>query len=274
MDEKLLQIHDLTKAFKLPSNNLFFKKNSYNKAVNHVSLDVFKGESLGIVGESGCGKSTLARLITQLIRPTSGEVIYSGQDLASLNKKQLRMARKDIQMVFQNPYATLDPKNQILNLLMEPLDIHHVGTRREREQKALEMLVRVGLKPEHAERYPHEFSGGQRQRINIARALMLKPKLIICDEAVSALDVSVQAQVLNLLNELQEEFDLTYIFISHDLNVVRYFCDRIAVMYFGNLIELASANEIYNHPKKDYTKKLLKAIPRESPYETKTGILD
>ncbi|WP_206184341.1 ATP-binding cassette domain-containing protein [Sporolactobacillus sp. THM19-2] len=274
MDEKLLQIHDLTKAFKLPSNNLFFKKNSYNKAVNHVSLDVFKGESLGIVGESGCGKSTLARLITQLIRPTSGEIIYLGQDLASLNNKQLHRVRKDIQMVFQNPYATLDPRKRILNLLMEPLEIHHVGTKKEREQQALEMLVRVGLKPEHAERYPHEFSGGQRQRINIARALMLKPKLIICDEAVSALDVSVQAQVLNLLNELQDEFDLTYIFISHDLNVVRYFCDRIAVMYFGNLIELANADEIYNHPKEEYTKKLLMAIPRESPYETKAGILD
>ncbi|MFC6385893.1 ABC transporter ATP-binding protein [Sporolactobacillus kofuensis] len=274
MAETLLKVRDLSKAFKLPSNSLFMRKASYNQAVNHVSFDVLKGESLGIVGESGCGKSTMARLITQLIKPTSGEIIYEGQNLAQLNKNQLHHFRRDIQMVFQNPYATLDPRKRIISLLTEPLVIHGIGTKKEREKQALDMLVKVGLKPEHAERYPHEFSGGQRQRINIARALMLKPKIIICDEAVSALDVSVQSQVLNLLNQLQDEFKLTYIFISHDLNVVRYFCDRIAVMYYGNLVEMGSADEIYSHPKEDYTKKLLSAIPSDSPFERKLGTLD
>ncbi|MCI1857493.1 MAG: ATP-binding cassette domain-containing protein [Sporolactobacillus sp.] len=268
MADPLLKIRDLSKVYKLPSSGLFSKKN-YNCAVNHINFDVYKGESLGIVGESGCGKSTTARLITRLIRPTTGKVIFEGKDIATFSQKGLREVRKEIQMIFQNPYATLDPRKRIINLLTEPLVIHKIGTKQEREKRAFEMLQKVGLKAEQADRFPHEFSGGQRQRINIARALMLRPKLVICDEAVSALDVSVQAQILNLLNQLQREFQLTYIFISHDLNVVRYFCDRIAVMYYGRLIEIDDAKMIYHHPQQDYTKKLLSSIPAESPFERK-----
>lgn len=260
MTDILLETKDIMKTYTLKKKSLFSEGESL-QAVNGVSLQVKKGKTLGIVGESGCGKSTFARTITQLIKPTSGDVIYKGSSITGLKFSELQSLRKEIQMIFQDPYASIDPKKKILQILTELLDIHKIGTKVEREKKALEMLVKVGLQPEYASRYAHEFSGGQCQRINIARALMLNPELVVCDEPVSALDVSIQAQVINLLIDLQEEFNLTYLFISHDLNVVRYFCDEIAVMYQGEVIEFGEAEEVYNHPQHEYTKKLLSAIP-------------
>lgn len=257
----LLETKELKKEYTLKAKTIFNKKAEVLAAVNGVSLQVKTGETLGIVGESGCGKSTFARLITHLITPTSGQVIFQGKELTTFKSEEIQGIRKDIQMIFQDPYASLDPRKRVLQLLMEPLEIHHIGTKEERKAAALEMLEKVGLQKAYANRFPHEFSGGQCQRINIARALMLKPKLIICDEPVSALDVSIQAQVLNLLLDLQEQFNLTYVFISHDLNVVRYFCDRIAVMYMGQVVEYDEAETVYNNPQHDYTKKLLSAIP-------------
>ncbi|TDQ36543.1 ABC transporter ATP-binding protein [Aureibacillus halotolerans] len=269
MSEAILSIHGLKKHFALKGSLFSTKVTAHVKAVDGVSFDVKRGETLGIVGESGCGKSTLARLVNQLIRPSAGEVIYEGKDLASLSKKDARAMRRNIQMVFQNPYASLDPRKTIRQLMLEPLVIHQVGTKKEREERVLSLLERVGLNRSHADRYPHEFSGGQRQRINIARALVLQPDIILCDEPVSALDVSVQAQVLNLLQELQKEFQLTYVFISHDLNVVRYLCDRIAVMYLGRVVEMGTSEELYSSPQHPYTKALLSAIPKSSPFEKK-----
>lgn len=259
----LLETRNLEKEYVLKKKSLFGGEADTLKAVNGVSLSVQEGETLGIVGESGCGKSTFARLISRLITPTAGKVIFDQQDLTALPKEKIRTIRKDIQMIFQDPYASLDPRKRILAILTEPLAIHGIGTPAERKEQALEMLEKVGLQKDYANRYPHEFSGGQCQRINIARALMLRPRLVICDEPVSALDVSIQAQVLNLLLDLQKEFQLTYIFISHDLNVVRYFCDRIAVMYMGAVVEEGVAEEIYTHPQHAYTKKLLAAIPQQ-----------
>ncbi|WP_316572455.1 dipeptide ABC transporter ATP-binding protein [Neobacillus sp. YIM B06451] len=273
MAEAILKIENIKKHFPI-NNPLPFKKSTQSvKAVDGVSFDVYPGETLGIVGESGCGKSTMARLINQLIRPTDGKVLFKGQDLANLAEKDLRVSRKSIQMVFQNPYASLDPRKTIRQLLAEPLEIHQVGDRKSRNERVIELLEVVGLNSYHADRYPHEFSGGQRQRINIARALALNPDVIICDEPVSALDVSVQAQVINLLKDLQEKFGLTYIFISHDLNVVRYMCDRIAVMYLGKIVEIGTYKEIYENPLHPYTKALLSAVPTESPYEKKERII-
>ncbi|WP_409274087.1 ABC transporter ATP-binding protein [Neobacillus sp. SCS-31] len=273
MAEAILKVENIKKHFPI-SNPLPFKKSTQSvKAVDGVSFDVYPGETLGIVGESGCGKSTMARLINQLIRPTDGKVLFKGQDLANLADKDLRVSRKSIQMVFQNPYASLDPRKTIRQLLAEPLEIHQVGDRKSRNERVIELLEVVGLNSYHADRYPHEFSGGQRQRINIARALALNPDVIICDEPVSALDVSVQAQVINLLKDLQEKFGLTYIFISHDLNVVRYMCDRIAVMYLGKIVEIGTYKEIYENPLHPYTKALLSAVPTESPYEKKERII-
>jgi len=273
MAEAILKVENIKKHFPI-NNPLPFKKSRQSvKAVDGVSFDVYKGETLGIVGESGCGKSTMARLINQLIRPTEGNVIFKGQDLAKMTVKELRGSRKSIQMVFQNPYASLDPRKTIRQLLSEPMEIHQVGTRQSRYERVNELLEVVGLSSYHADRYPHEFSGGQRQRINIARALALNPDVIICDEPVSALDVSVQAQVINLLKDLQKKFGLTYIFISHDLNVVRYMCDRIAVMYLGKIVEIGTYDEIYGNPLHPYTKALLSAVPKESPYEKKERII-
>lgn len=257
----LLETKDLKKEYTLQPKTIFNKKAEVIAAVNGVSLQVETGKTLGIVGESGCGKSTFARLITRLITPTSGQVIFQGNELTTVTGAAIREVRKDIQMIFQDPYASLDPRKRILQLLIEPLEIHNIGTKAERKEMALEMLEKVGLQKAYASRFPHEFSGGQCQRINIARALMLKPKLIICDEPVSALDVSIQAQVLNLLLDLQAQFNLTYVFISHDLNVVRYFCDQIAVMYLGQVVEFGAAETVYHHPQHQYTKKLLSAIP-------------
>jgi peptide/nickel transport system ATP-binding protein len=232
------------------------------KAVDDVSLDVYPGETLGLVGESGCGKTTLGRSILRLVEPSEGKIIFEGKDVMSLSGNDLREYRKHAQIVFQDPYSSLNPKMRVGDAIAEPMLVHGLEPdAKRRHDKVCELLTEVGLKPEHYQRYPHEFSGGQRQRICIARALAVHPKLIICDESVSALDVSVQAQVLNLLNRLKKDFGFTYIFISHDLSVVRFMSDRILVMYSGRPVELGDADEIFNNPKNDYTKKLINAIP-------------
>lgn len=259
--EIILKALDLKKDYVIKKKTVFNPNEEVVHAVAGVSFEVEKGETLGVVGESGCGKSTLARLTAQLIKPTGGETYFKGKKLSSLSDKETQEVRRNIQMVFQNPLASLDPRKRIIQLLVEPLEIHSMGTKVEREEKALKMLEEVGLNRSYAYRFPHEFSGGQCQRINIARALMLNPEVLILDEPVSALDVSIQAQVINLLIDLQKQFNLTYIFISHDLNVVRYFCDRIMVMYMGEVVESGDSEEIYFNPKHEYTRKLLNAIP-------------
>ena len=259
--EIILKALDLKKDYVIKKKTVFNPNEEVVHAVAGVSFEVEKGETLGVVGESGCGKSTLARLTAQLIKPTGGETYFKGKKLSLLSDKETQEVRRNIQMVFQNPLASLDPRKRIIQLLVEPLEIHSMGTKAEREEKALKMLEEVGLNRSYAYRFPHEFSGGQCQRINIARALMLNPEVLILDEPVSALDVSIQAQVINLLIDLQKQFNLTYIFISHDLNVVRYFCDRIMVMYMGEVVESGDSEEIYFNPKHEYTRKLLNAIP-------------
>lgn len=273
MSEPLLKVRDLRKYFPIDSPIPFKRSNQSVKAVDSVSFDVMPGETLGVVGESGCGKSTMARLVNQLIPPSSGTVEFRGENLVGMDAKKLRETRKSIQMVFQDPYASLDPRKTVGELIAEPLVIHRIGDKASQKKRVLELLEVVGLSHYHAKRYPYEFSGGQRQRINIARALVLNPDIIICDEPVSALDVSVQAQVINLLKELQRDYNLTYIFISHDLNVVRYMCDRIAVMYLGKIVEMGTYKEIYENPKHPYTKALLSAIPKESPHDNKERII-
>ncbi len=273
MTEPLLKVRNLKKHFPLESPIPFKKSSQSVKAVDGVSFDVIRGETLGVVGESGCGKSTMARLVNQLIIPSDGTVEFKGENLIGMDAKRLRETRKSIQMVFQDPYASLDPRKTIGELIAEPLVIHRVGDKASQAKRVEELLEVVGLSHYHAKRYPHEFSGGQRQRINIARALALNPDIIICDEPVSALDVSVQAQVINLLKQLQKDFNLTYIFISHDLNVVRYICDRIAVMYLGKIVELGTYKEIYENPQHPYTKALLSAIPKESPHDKRERII-
>lgn len=258
----LLKVEDSQTWF-LKKGSLFSAKKEYTKAVNGVSFDVFPGETFGLVGESGCGKTTLSRTILKLIEATAGKIIFDNQDITKLDAKQMRPLRKDIQIIFQDPYSSLNPVKTIGFALMEPLIVHNIlKTTQERKAYIMDLLQKVGLTAEHYNRYPHEFSGGQRQRIVIARALALKPKLIICDEAVSALDVSVQAQVLNLLKDLQLEFNLTYIFISHDLAVVKHVADRMMVMNQGKIEEMGYPEDIYNHPKKAYTQSLINAIPK------------
>lgn len=257
----LLSVQDLCTWY--PTNaGLFSKKTDYVKAVDHINFEVFPGETLGLVGESGCGKTTLGRTILQLIKPTSGKVIFNGQDITTIGKAELRKLRKDIQIIFQDPYASLNPKLSVGQSILEPLQVHKLYKNdAERKKRVLELMTKVGLKEEHFNRYPHEFSGGQRQRVVIARALALEPKFIICDESVSALDVSVQAQVLNLIKDLQREFGLTYIFISHDLAVVKHISDRILVMNKGKIEEEGFPEQIFYAPKAAYTKKLIEAIP-------------
>ncbi|RZL49603.1 MAG: ABC transporter ATP-binding protein [Pedobacter sp.] len=257
----LLQVQNLCTWYPI-KKGLFGKANSFVKAVDDITFDVFPGETLGLVGESGCGKTTLGRSILRLVEPTSGNIIFDGKDLTKLGKTDLRRMRRDVQIIFQDPYSSLNPKITVGNAIMEPLQVHNVFKNdQERKAHVLHLLEKVNLNPEHFDRYPHEFSGGQRQRIVIARALALKPKFIICDESVSALDVSVQAQVLNLLRELQKEFGLTYIFISHDLAVVKHISDRMIVMNKGKVEEEGFPEIIYNSPKAEYTKKLIEAIP-------------
>ena len=230
-------------------------------ALNGVSFELKKGKTLGIVGESGCGKSTLGKTIVRLHEATSGSIQLNGKNFLELKGEKLRSARKNIQMIFQDPFASLDPRMTVSNILREPLDIHSIGTKKEREEKVDELIKLVGLKPDHLNRYPHEFSGGQRQRISIARCLALNPELIVADEPVSALDVSIQSQILNLLKDLQKQFNLTLIFISHDLSVVEHMCDDIAVMYLGKIVEQAPNDSLFNKPTHPYTQALLKSIP-------------
>ena len=259
-DKTLVKIENLTKNF-ISKKSFFGKPLSYVHAVDNVSLDIFKGETLGIVGESGCGKSTLGRSILRLTEPTSGKVIYDKTDLVSLSKEDMRQMRKRLQLVFQDPYASLNPRMTVKDLIKAPLDVFNIGNESERMEKVFQIMKQVGLTEEQLNRYPHEFSGGQRQRIVIARAIILDPEFVVCDEPVSALDVSVRSQVLNLLNTLQKEKNLTYMFISHDLSVVKYISDRIAVMYLGRVVELAEKDELYSHAAHPYTKALLSAVP-------------
>ena len=257
---ELLQIKNLSKIYKTAGASISGRKNSVS-ALEDVSFSVLQGQTLGIVGESGCGKSTLGRVISRLDTPSSGEIIFKGEDIAGKSLSAMRPLRKSIQFIFQDPYASLNPRRQIGAIVEEPLRINGVG-KEERREQAQALLERVGLDKGAYEKYPHEFSGGQRQRVVIARALTLKPELVIADEPVSALDVSIQAQVLNLFKELQDELGLTYIFIAHDLGVVRHISDRIAVMYLGRIVEIGSVEEIYSDPKHPYTKALLSANPR------------
>lgn len=264
MSELLLEVSGLKKYFPI-TGGFLGRKQGEVKAVDDVSFFVKKGETLGIVGESGCGKSTTGRLLMRLIEASDGKVIFEDKEITSMSKNELRKVRRDIQMVFQDPYASLNPRHSIEQILEEPLIVHGIGTKEERKKRVREMLEVVGLSSYHAKRYPHQFSGGQRQRIGIAKALMTKPKLIIADEPVSALDVSIQAQVLNLMKDIQKEFGLTYIFIAHDLGVVRHISDRVGVMYLGRLIELADSEELYENPKHPYTQALLSAVPIPDP---------
>lgn len=256
----LLEVQKVKKEF-VTSKSLTGKPLKIVHAVDSVDLTIYEGETIGVVGESGCGKSTLGRCILQLIRPTAGNVLYRGEDITKLNKEQMRQMRRKMQLIFQDPYASLNPRMTVLELIMAPLEAFGIGTMEERVQRVKEIMELVGMPENMMNRYPHEFSGGQRQRIVIARALILEPKFIFCDEPVSALDVSVRAQVLNLMKDLQKEFNLTYMFISHDLSVVRFLCDRIGVMYLGRMVEIADRQELYDNPMHPYTKALLSAIP-------------
>jgi len=263
-DNSFLSVRDLVKLYPL-RGGIFSRKIGMVQAVQGVSFDLTKGETLGLVGESGCGKSTLARIILQLEKPTSGDVIFKGRNLAGLSHKELFPVRRQMQIIFQDPYSSLNPRMTVGEIIRDPLIVHKHGTPREQNVKVKHLLSCVGLSDDVMDRYPHEFSGGQRQRVGIARSLALDPELIIADEPVSSLDVSVQSQVLNLLVSLQKEFGLTYIFISHDLSVVEYLSDRIMIMYLGKIVETGAAKEIFSHPAHPYTRALMEAIPVPDP---------
>jgi peptide/nickel transport system ATP-binding protein/oligopeptide transport system ATP-binding protein len=264
---KIIEVKDLTKHFKITSK--LGTKVDFVKAVNGVSFDVLEGETLGLVGESGCGKSTTGRLILRLIKPTSGDIILEGKNINQISDKELRRIRKDIQVVFQNPYSALDPKMTIADILSEPLSIHKVVHKYQYEQEVKRLLHLVGLNEKDMRKFPHEFSGGQRQRIGIARAIATKPKFIICDEPVSALDVSVQSQILNLLRDLQSELKVSYLFIAHGLNVIRHMSNRVGVMYLGKIVEIGAVEDIYNNPQHPYTKILLASAPIPDPFQAR-----
>jgi oligopeptide transport system ATP-binding protein len=263
--EALLTVRNLKKYFPIRSGVLVDRTVDYVRAVDDVSFDVHPGETLGLVGESGSGKSTTGYCVLQLLKPTDGSVRFDGDELTTMSKKDLRAVRREIQIVFQDPYASLNPRMTVGDIVAEPLVVHSVGNRRSRRRSAEQLLEVVGFNPDFINRYPHEFSGGQRQRIGIARALALNPRMIVCDEPVSALDVSIQAQILNLLKDLQKEFGLAYLFIAHDLAVVRSMSDRIAVMNKGKIVEYGLAEEVYNHPKDAYSQALLAAVPVPDP---------
>jgi ABC-type oligopeptide transport system ATPase subunit len=261
----LLEVRDLVKRFPVKRGLVVERTVDYVEAVAGVSFDIEAGRTLGLVGESGSGKSTTGYCVLQLLRPTSGSVRFDGRELTELSGEELRRVRREAQIVFQDPYSSLDPRMTVGNIVSEPLVVHRIGSRRDRQVRVRELLDVVGFDPTYVNRYPHEFSGGQRQRIGIARALALSPRLIVCDEPVSALDVSIQAQIINLLKDLQREFNLAYLFIAHDLAVVRSVSDRIAVMHQGRIVETGPADEVYERPKEDYTKALLAAVPVPDP---------
>jgi oligopeptide transport system ATP-binding protein len=262
-----MRVDHLVKHFPITRSHMIFFKQTAGAvhAVDDVSFDLIRGETLGLVGESGCGKSTTGRTVLQLHRPTSGHVYFEGKDLATTKGEELRKMRRRMQMIFQDPYASLNPRMTVGEIIGEPLIIHGIATEKQAEERVKDLLKLVGLNPAYTNRYPHEFSGGQRQRIGVARALSLQPSLIVCDEPISALDVSIQAQVVNLLEDLQKEFNLTYLFIAHDLSMIRHISNRVAVMYLGVIVELASRNELYAHPLHPYTQALLSAVPVPDP---------
>ncbi|AIQ11263.1 ABC transporter ATP-binding protein [Paenibacillus durus] len=272
MKQPLVEIRNLKKYFPI-KKGIFGRTAGHVRAVDGLDFTIYKGETLGLVGESGCGKSTTGRTLLQLLHPTEGQVYYKGKNLVGLPPAELRKVRKDMQMVFQDPYASLDPRLTVFDIIAEPLEIHNVAQGKEKIRRVEELLNTVGLSSYHAKRYVHEFSGGQRQRIGIARALALNPMLIVADEPVSALDVSIQSQVINLMQDLQEQFHLTYLFIAHDLSVVKHISSRIGVMYLGRMVELADKRDLFDSPKHPYTRALLSAVPTPSPLIKKERIV-
>jgi len=268
---KILQVENLRKYFPVQGNNLFRKDTV--KAVNDVSFHLYKGETYGLVGESGSGKSTLGRTLLRIIEPTSGKIMYKDKNILDLNNRQMSKLRMDLQMVFQDPYSSLNPRMKVGKAILEPMNIHKIGDKENRKETVFKLLEKVGLKPEHYNRFQKDFSGGQRQRLVIARSLAVKPKLLVCDESVSALDVSVQSQIINLFKDLQEEYQLTYLFISHDLSVIRYISDRVGVMYLGQLVEEGKVDDLFENPLHPYTQSLISSIPRATNAQKRDRIV-
>ncbi|SMQ83847.1 oligopeptide transport system ATP-binding protein [Bacillus sp. OV166] len=266
----LIEVKNLKKYFPL-KNSMFSKNKQVVKAVDDVSFHIYKGETFGLVGESGCGKSTLGRTLNRLYDPTAGEILFDGKDIANLKNKELQPYRKRMQMIFQDPYSSLNPYMNVEEIIDEPLEIHTALSKNERREVVIDMLEKVGMKKDDLEKFPHEFSGGQRQRIGIARALAINPDFILCDEAISALDVSIQAQVINMLEDLQSEMKLTYLFVAHDLSMVRHISDRVGVMYLGKLVEISKSDELYKKPLHPYTQALLSAIPIPDPIKAQNS---